>query len=277
MTEMPELDWGKNFIHKLDLSHGSLILDVGCQQGQLSVYMARCYPKKHFIAIDPCINAIERARYHDVSNVTFQAVEVTSLETAEQFDAVVSLHYLHRIPEIYPTLQAIHRVLKADGKVYFQLALRDQPEPFFCSTVPFPLHALPQKPALRDITILLDRIGFSIEWMEYVHYEAVFTTREALRCWLVHWLYWRVQLAQHKEALIDHIVYTCEQANHSAWCYRNVVLELICNKERIAFSLSISLRSALLYQARSTGTEALLTRQDGQRNRTFIIGHEQDH
>lgn len=61
MTEMPELDWGKNFIHKLDLSHGSLILDVGCQQGQLSVYMARCYPKKHFIAIDPCINAIERA------------------------------------------------------------------------------------------------------------------------------------------------------------------------------------------------------------------------
>jgi DNA-binding CsgD family transcriptional regulator len=230
--DTPEIDWGKCFIDKLDLKEGRFILEIGCQFGQVSAYLASRYPQKQLLVIDPIAQYVEQARHHHVPNMMFEVRDPVCFETAHPFDAVVSQHYLHRIHDKGSIFQVIHRVLKPGGKAYLQLDLLWNP--LELSSFPQDLfNVLPPKMTIWYFTALLFRTGLLIERMEYVRYKTVFKNEDQLRQWLTTWLIppgHRDQSVLENQIALFLRAYTLAQPATDLPYFINPVLEVICVK-----------------------------------------------
>ena len=77
---------------------GKTILDVGCDIGLVSCYLAEAFPESHIVSIDKGTNWINVARYlaetKKLTNIEFKQVCVQELGN-EKFDTVFSMRTMH--------------------------------------------------------------------------------------------------------------------------------------------------------------------------------------
>lgn len=77
---------------------GQEILEVGCDCGIVSCFLARLFPQAHITAIDRTAHAIKAARQLadrlQINNITFLQRDISQLEP-KQYDTVVSMRTIH--------------------------------------------------------------------------------------------------------------------------------------------------------------------------------------
>ena len=109
------------------LAKGIRVLDAGCGRGRVLNRLAELYPRSHFVGIDLSREATAYARdlaaKARLSNVTFQAMDLSAFDTAaepEAFDFVTTFDAIHDQAKPLHVLKGIHRTLKRDGVYLMQ-------------------------------------------------------------------------------------------------------------------------------------------------------------
>jgi sterol 24-C-methyltransferase len=119
---------------KLKMKSSSLLLDAGCGEGFVAMYLAKKYGF-HIHGVDLLDFSIEKAKKllgKDLEkNITFQVMDYTRLDFPDEtFDAVYTLETLVHAPDYIQALHEFHRVLKPHGKlVLFEYSLRPYNNP----------------------------------------------------------------------------------------------------------------------------------------------------
>lgn len=247
MINSPVMQWGKNFIDKIDLHNYKNILDVGCRQGDISSYLAKQYSKQKFIAIDNIDEEIKQAKIlHQHPNLIFESADALSFDYSENFEAVVSFSCLHWIHDKTKTLRNIYRALKPGGKAFIQffaLHGRDKNDRFFYQIAQTPKWKSYFKgfsPDYFEITLsefsqLLHNTGFIIHRIEFVNHETLFAHPDLLHQWLSTWTSHAkyIPKQKHDYFLDDYLVEYLNfhhYTRHDQFPYYEHVLEVICEK-----------------------------------------------
>ncbi|MFH0940153.1 MAG: class I SAM-dependent methyltransferase [Planctomycetota bacterium] len=99
---------------------GSKALDLGCNDGALSLYLARhgC----DVLGIDLARNAVETAQrsgaHHQIGNARFEVLDfVKDWNGTEEFDCVLCSHVLEHVPQDDVFMRKIHTALKPGGRL----------------------------------------------------------------------------------------------------------------------------------------------------------------
>ena len=102
------------------LKTGARVLDLGCNNGNLSLYMARraC----EVLGIDLAHNAVETAKksaeFHRLSNVRFAAMDfLQDWKTSAAFDLVLCSHVIEHVPQDALFARKIFAALRPGGKL----------------------------------------------------------------------------------------------------------------------------------------------------------------
>ncbi len=110
-TLMPE------FCTKLD--KGIAVLDAGCGSGRALIRLAQAHPASRFVGYDLCQDAIATARTSAaekrLENITFEARDLTGLDTFGSFDLITSFDAVHDMADPQAFLRSIHKSLNPDG------------------------------------------------------------------------------------------------------------------------------------------------------------------
>lgn len=107
---------------RLNLTKGSLILDAGCGEGSVSLYLAQKYDAK-FIGLDILDFNIKRAQAKAKklgieSKISFRVMDYTNLEFKQNtFDRIFTMESFVHVPDYQRTLKNFYRVLKPGGKI----------------------------------------------------------------------------------------------------------------------------------------------------------------
>nr|BFD66578.1 class I SAM-dependent methyltransferase [Bdellovibrio sp. HAGR004] len=104
---------------------GMNVLEIGCGEGHSTRIILDIFKPKKIVTIDLDSQSIKRAykNLSDISSDRLQIIEgdVLALEFNDHsFDAVVNFAALHHVVEWQKALSEIHRVLKKDGKFFFE-------------------------------------------------------------------------------------------------------------------------------------------------------------
>jgi trans-aconitate methyltransferase len=109
------------------------VLDLGCGLGNLTFDVAAIAHKGRVLGIDTSQSMIDQAtaspRLSELPNVSFLVTSVDGLREEGRFDVVFSNSVLHWIKNQRQTLQAIHRCLRAGGRIGLQFPLLDAGHP----------------------------------------------------------------------------------------------------------------------------------------------------
>ena len=103
------------------LQQASLVLDVGCGDGVLSVLMALWHPGQRIIAMDISEEAVRKAKEaaiaHGVAGrLEFVVADAEHLPFKDgTIPALASSHVLEHLPNFNQGVKEIHRVLRTDG------------------------------------------------------------------------------------------------------------------------------------------------------------------
>ena len=112
---------------------GARVLDVGCGTGAFSIPAAeRVGPCGRVLGVDLADRLLTRAREkaaaRQLANVTFKCSDLMLLETAEPFDAVVSVFSLFFVADMTAATQHLWRLVRPGGTLAITIWS------FFCST-----------------------------------------------------------------------------------------------------------------------------------------------
>lgn len=95
------------------------VLDLGCNTGNLSLFMAKQGCKVY--GIDIARNAVESAKksseFYKIDNVVFESIDFNNWDRAEVFDFVLCNHVIEHISSDRELLQKIFLSLKPGGKL----------------------------------------------------------------------------------------------------------------------------------------------------------------
>lgn len=95
------------------------VLDAGCGKGVFSLAMARRFPAAQVTAVDMTESLIERNRKLiatlGVPNLEFRVADVTQLQDAQGFDAILATDILEHVDEDQALLQTFHDNLASGG------------------------------------------------------------------------------------------------------------------------------------------------------------------
>jgi len=101
------------------LAAGIRVADIGCGTGHAVNLMARAYPASTFVGYDIGVDAIERARAEaaewDLTNASFEVLDVTQLPADPPFGAVFAFDAIHDQVDPVTVLDRIHAALAPDG------------------------------------------------------------------------------------------------------------------------------------------------------------------
>ena len=98
------------------------VLDVGCGDGYVTRLIASRVPDGSVLGVDPSPRMIEVARAADdqLTNVSFQLGDVTTMAFGPDFDLVVSFNALHWVPDQETAYRNVAAALKPGGRVLVQ-------------------------------------------------------------------------------------------------------------------------------------------------------------
>jgi SAM-dependent methyltransferase len=101
------------------LRTGIRLADVGCGTGHAINVMAREYPASRFMGYDFSAEAIERARREaramELSNATFEVLDVTQLPAGPPFECITSFDAIHDQGDPATALRRVADALTPDG------------------------------------------------------------------------------------------------------------------------------------------------------------------
>ncbi len=102
------------------LKPGLKVLDLGCNDGNLSLYLARA--GCDVLGIDLARNAVELARrgaeHHQISNARFESLDfLNDWTTPDAFDFILCSHVIEHVPEDAKFAEKIRFALKPGGHV----------------------------------------------------------------------------------------------------------------------------------------------------------------
>ncbi|MGI9353396.1 MAG: class I SAM-dependent methyltransferase [Rhizobiaceae bacterium] len=104
-------------IQRLEI--GIDVLDAGCGAGHAVIRLAELFPKSRITGIDLCEDAITMAETETcnrgVTNVLFQASDLTYYEEVEKFDLVTSFDAVHDMKNPQGMLMTINKALRQGG------------------------------------------------------------------------------------------------------------------------------------------------------------------
>jgi 2-polyprenyl-3-methyl-5-hydroxy-6-metoxy-1,4-benzoquinol methylase len=106
------------------LEAGIDVLDVGCGSGRALIEMARAYPRSRFVGFDLSEEAVtagrENARESELSNLRFEAKDVSTLGDSDRFDLVTAFDAIHDQAHPDVVLAGISGALRPDGVFLMQ-------------------------------------------------------------------------------------------------------------------------------------------------------------
>jgi ubiquinone/menaquinone biosynthesis C-methylase UbiE len=106
------------------LEHGIEVADIGCGIGAAMIRLAGLYPNSRFTGFDLCTDAIEIAQLEakrlGLDNVTFHAVDATTLESDTAFDLIFTFDAVHDQAHPATVLSHIRRLLTPGGTYLMQ-------------------------------------------------------------------------------------------------------------------------------------------------------------
>lgn len=106
------------------LEAGIEVLDAGCGAGQALVAMAKRFPRSHFTGYDLCGDAIDNARksvtVEGLTNITFEARDLTGFSEPGCFDFITSFDAVHDQKDPQGLLRGIHGALREHGVYLMQ-------------------------------------------------------------------------------------------------------------------------------------------------------------
>ncbi len=145
---------GERLINALCIQNHDSILDIGCGVGNLTLKLAALAGEGLVLGIDASPSMIEKAkeltRRSNRRNIEFRVMSIAQAGFQVRFDVVFSNSALHWVKDIEPTLLAIRRALRPEGRIGLQFPLL---------TPAHPLVAISQK--------TIEALGFQKEYEDW--------------------------------------------------------------------------------------------------------------
>ncbi|WP_404325666.1 class I SAM-dependent methyltransferase [Aerophototrophica crusticola] len=106
------------------LGQGIAVMDAGCGQGRALLAMAERFPKSRFVGLDLCEDALDAgwrmARERNLTNVFFEARDLSDFAEPEAFDLITTFDAVHDQKNPAGLLRGIARSLKPGGTYLMQ-------------------------------------------------------------------------------------------------------------------------------------------------------------
>ncbi len=106
------------------LESGIDVLEIGCGSGRASCKLAHWFPRSRFTAYDLCEDAIASAealrREWGLTNLRFEARDITTLPEKSKFDLVLAFDVIHDQKDPAAVLRGVRAALKPSGQFLMQ-------------------------------------------------------------------------------------------------------------------------------------------------------------
>lgn len=106
------------------LEAGIDVMDAGCGAGRALVRMAERFPRSRFVGYDLCADAVARGRAEatakGLTNLSFEARDLTHMDADEAFDFVATFDAVHDQKDPGALLDGIFRALRPGGVYLMQ-------------------------------------------------------------------------------------------------------------------------------------------------------------
>jgi len=106
------------------LQGGIDVLDIGCGSGHAACALAQVFPNSRFLGYDLCDDAISAARSEadrlGLTNIRFQARDITHLKEPQRYDLVTAFDVIHDQKAPAAVLDNVYDSLKAGGTFLMQ-------------------------------------------------------------------------------------------------------------------------------------------------------------
>ncbi len=101
------------------LDKGIDALDIGCGRGRALILMAQNFPRSHFVGYDFSEEAISSAKSiaekFNLSNVSFEVIDVSNIQTTPKFDLITAFDAIHDQVKPDKVLKNIASLLRPKG------------------------------------------------------------------------------------------------------------------------------------------------------------------
>ena len=122
LENLKQADRYNNWIFEQIEPHlGKDVLEVGCGNGNFTVYLAQKCDRVTGIDIDPEYVSIAKNRLAGRSNVEIIQKDINKLKTKSSFDTIVMLDVLEHIEHDVLILQKLNALLKPSGKLIIKV------------------------------------------------------------------------------------------------------------------------------------------------------------
>lgn len=242
--------WGKGFLDKINYSHATRVLELGCRDGALSAYVAENYPSLDIISFDSFSNPIhydfQEAYQKKFNNLKFITTQDSAIVSEKKYDAVFSINYLHWNKNLTSELKNIYDSLNNDGTAHlvffakhgkpkndrfiFELA-KDYRYKHLFNRFEYNMTEL----NVAQICGVLSSIGYHVQKLEFVPYSMKVNNMDKLVQWLKTWSAHESYLpARKKDGFYYEAAHNyCKSHNideANSFDYQEIFLEVFCTK-----------------------------------------------
>lgn len=156
-------------LSKINIIGSEVVLDVGCGDGQVSLYIAKtCVPQGQLDGLDKDKTMIDFAESHSrphAENISFIHGDIGHYTSHKQYDLVVSFWTLHWVEDYDTALNNITQLLKPNGKALICHVVEHNPWEKW-------LHHVQQKQEWRP---------YSLTYVNVLHQPSLETVLSAIR------------------------------------------------------------------------------------------------
>jgi trans-aconitate 2-methyltransferase len=126
----PQQAWAAEQLDRLDLAGDEYVLDAGCGSGKITAELVRRVPRGRVYAVDAAPSMVRHTQAALGDKVTALCQDLAELDLPEPVDVVFSNATFHWIPDHDALFAALHRNLKAGGRLLAQCGGRGNIDSF---------------------------------------------------------------------------------------------------------------------------------------------------
>jgi trans-aconitate 2-methyltransferase len=126
----PQQAWAAEQLDRLELAGDEYVLDAGCGSGKITAELVRRVPRGRVYAVDAAPSMVSHTQAALGNEVTALCQDLAELALPEPVDVVFSNATFHWIPDHDALFAALHRNLKAGGRLLAQCGGRGNIDSF---------------------------------------------------------------------------------------------------------------------------------------------------